>query len=186
MTRCTQAPTGKATALASRISAMIPAFETERLHLRAPKVEDLPVWSMLLENDSEGHLGGPFTAEEAWEDFCVYVSGWTLHGHGLLAVETHEGRHIGFVHVGLEWGDDEPELGWMILPEYRGQGYATEAARALRDWALDLLGPGAFVSYVAATNAASNALAARLGAVAETGAPYGEDVTLWRYGSVTK
>lgn len=186
MRRCTEAPTGKARALAETIRSAIPTLETDRLCLRAPTLEDLPFWTMLLESDTAGHLGGPFTSEQAWEAFCVYTAGWALHGHGLLSVETLEGGFLGFVHVGLEWADEEPELGWMILPEHRGQGYATEAAAALRDWAVDLLGPGTFVSYVAASNVASNALASRIGGDAETGAPYGDDVTVWRHGSVNE
>ena len=186
MKRCMTPPTGKAAALAAALASEIPTFKTERLHLRAPAIRDLPHWTHLLESDTDGHLGGPFTAEEAWEDFCVYVAGWTLHGHGLLAVETHDGAFVGFVHIGLEWGDDEPELGWMILPEHRSQGYATEAARALRDWGIDLLGKGELVSYVASDNDASHALAARLGAIAEKGAPYGDDVTLWRHGGINQ
>jgi len=48
---------------------------------------------------------------------------------------------------------------------HEGRGYATEAALALRDWAFSL------VSYIAPGNAASVAVAERLGARLDPAAP---------------
>lgn len=180
--RCTHIPKGDAARQAAAVAATVPVLETERLRLRPPTLADLPPWTSLLESDEKGHLGGPFDAEAAFESFCVYVAGWMLHGHGLWSVEDHAGTLLGFVHLGLEWEDDAPEIGWLFLPEHRGKGVATEAASAVRDHALRLLGPGQAVSYVASDNHASNRLAVRLGATRESGAPYGPEVILWRHG----
>ena len=57
------------------------------------------------------------------------------------------------------------ELGWLLYDGYEGQGYATEAAAALRDWAFGTLGLETLVSYCDPDNAASIAVAERLGAV---------------------
>jgi RimJ/RimL family protein N-acetyltransferase len=54
-----------------------------------------------------------------------------------------------------------PELGWTIWPEHRGHGYATEAARAVRDWH----GREGLVSLIPPDNLPSQAVARRLGAV---------------------
>ncbi|QJF52650.1 GNAT family N-acetyltransferase [Roseobacter ponti] len=163
--RCTHIPTGLPAERAMAISAGVPELRTDRLRLRAARLADLPAWNELLVPDTAGHLGGPHDAEDAWNAFCVYVAGWALHGHGLWAVDQRDtGETLGFVHVGLEWGDAEPELGWMFLPGARGQGYATEAARAARDWAFDEGGLQTLVSYVHPDNTASAALARRLGA----------------------
>src|SRR5262245_25803540 len=70
--------------------------------------------------------------------------GWNLanyarDGFGLWALElrAEPGRLIG--DCGLTWqqveGRRELELGWHLLEEERGKGYATEAARACRDYA---------------------------------------------------
>lgn len=119
--------------------------------------------------EDDGSMGGPLTTEAAWEAFCVYVAGWQLHGHGLWAVEAaDDGAHVGFVLVGLEWGDREPELGYMIAPAYRGRGFGAEAARAARDWAFGDGGLDALVSYVSPENRASAGVARALGAIAET------------------
>ena len=44
--------------------------------------------------------------------------------------------------VGINHGPrfPEKELGWLLHEGYEGQGYATEAARTLRDWAARALG----------------------------------------------
>ena len=47
---------------------------------------------------------------------------------------------------------------------YKGQGYASEAAAALRDWAFERLGLETLASYVDPRNRRSIAVAERLGA----------------------
>ncbi|SLN16224.1 hypothetical protein ROJ8625_00535 [Roseivivax jejudonensis] len=183
--RCITAPEGAAAARAAQVRAAVPVIETARLRLVAPRLDHLPLWTRLMVPDDAGLLGGPHTDEEAWEAFCVYTAGWLLHGHGAWAVEGRDdGAHLGFVHVGLEWGDAEPELGFMFAPEARGAGFATEAARAARDAGTALFGAEGLVSYVAATNAASARLAARLGARRDAAAEaaIGEpDLQVWRH-----
>lgn len=125
-------------------------------------------------------------AEQAWVEFCGYTSGWMLHGHGLWAVDRKDGPLAGFVLLGLEWDDAEPELGWMILPEHRGHGYATEAAAAARDFGRGLLPD--LVSYVDPANTASSRVAQRLGARRDPGAEAAlaaagqGPVEVWRHG----
>ena len=65
-------------------------------------------------------------------------------GVGFCSVERKADRRVlgrvGFVRWNLETsqtGGDETELGWVLAREHWGQGYATEAATALRDWAHD-------------------------------------------------
>ncbi len=110
-----------------------------------------------------------------------------LHGHGLFAVERkHNSELVGFVLIGLEWDDYEPELGWLFTKQGRGHGYATEAARAAHAYASDLLGPGNFVSYIDATNKPSILLAQRLDAERDAEAERvtaedGDPVQVWRH-----
>ena len=185
--RCLEQPVGATAAAAAKHRAVLPRYDTERLTLRPADLSDFPAWRSLFVPDADGILGGPHSEEEAWEAFCVYVAGWLLHGHGAWAVELKETRETaGFVLLGLEWGDLEPELGWMLLPEYRGKGIAFEAASAARAHANALIGDGGFVSYVARENTPSNALAARLGAHRDTAAEArlsdARDTHIWRHG----
>ena len=57
----------------------------------------------------------------------------------------------------------EVELGYTVLPAYRGQGYATEAARALMEWARATHGVATFVASVSPTNTPSLRVVERLG-----------------------
>lgn len=149
---------------AETLRAALPELRTDRCILRAPRLEDAPLWVSLMVPDTDGHLGGPHTEAEAFAEFAAYMGNWLLRGHGPWTVTDHAGRVLGFVLVGVEPGDQAPELGWLFLSEARGQGYATEAAAAARDHALNALGLPDLVSYIDPTNAASRRVAERLGA----------------------
>jgi RimJ/RimL family protein N-acetyltransferase len=166
---------------AAQYRAALPVIQTRRLVLRAPSLDDLPVWTSICK-ESFGD-----TEQEAWTEFSYYTSGWLLHGHGLFSVTLKEDDQvIGFVILGLEWDDQEPELGYMFSTEHRLQGFATEACTAVRDFGFDLLGSGQFVSYVSQSNARSNALAERLDATRDKVAErnFGAEQRVWRYGEV--
>lgn len=111
-------------------------------------------------------MGGPYDLDGAWGMFCHDVAGWALFGHGALMIEvTATGDCVG--QVGLSHGPwfPEKELGWFLYAGHEGQGYAGEAAAALRDWAFATLKLPTLVSYCDPDNAASIAVAQRLGAV---------------------
>lgn len=182
--RCTIAPQGAAAEAAISHRATIPVLETARLRLRAPTLEDYPTYAEIMAAD-QGHMGGPFTKKGVWQDFTNYVACWLLHGTGLWAVTLKNGPVIGFISLGLEWEDHEVELGWMTLPAHEGNGYATEAATAARDFGRDML--PTFVSYVDPDNTRSTRVAERLGAVRDAGVEaailesLNEDVQVWRH-----
>jgi RimJ/RimL family protein N-acetyltransferase len=56
-------------------------------------------------------------------------------------------------------------------PANEGAGYATEAAKALKDWALGPRQLPTIVSYIDPANAPSIRLAERLGAIRDDSAP---------------
>src|SRR5947208_1472704 len=58
------------------------------------------------------------------------------------------------------------ELGWTVFPPYRRQGYATEVARALMDWAASEHAVRRFVSATTPDNVASLRVHEKLGFVA--------------------
>jgi RimJ/RimL family protein N-acetyltransferase len=55
------------------------------------------------------------------------------------------------------------EIGWMVLPEFQGQGYAKRAVRALLERARDDGRWGVVHAFPGVTNAASNALCRSVG-----------------------
>lgn len=155
---------GPAATFAATLRAALPSLRTPRCILRAPVLADAPDWISIMVPDAEGHLGGPHDPAAAFTEFAAYVGNWLLRGHGLWTVTDHAGQVLGFVVVGMEPGDRVPELGWLFLPQARGQGLAAEAAAAARDHALRVFGLTDLVSYIDPTNEASRRLAARLGA----------------------
>ena len=118
----------------------------------------------------------PTRRDEAWRDFTQLAANWMLHGHGGWTVVLREtGRVAGFVMLGLEPGDQAPELGYLLCEAAEGHGYAAEAARAARDYGYGVLNLPVLVSYIFAENTRSVALARRLGATQTGTATYPED-----------
>lgn len=147
------------------MSAAPPTIHTQRLILRAPVEADFPAFEQIMCSERAIYMGGPFDRMGAWGMLCHDIAGWTLFGHGGLMIDRRDdGMCIG--QVSLNHGPlfPEKELGWMLYEGQEGRGYATEAAIAYRDWAFAQLGLPSLVSYVDPRNAASIAVAERLGA----------------------
>lgn len=112
----------------------IPTLYTERLRLRPQRLDDFEVYAAFLASPRAGGMGGPFGEVAAWGQFCHDLASWQLFGHGALMIERGDnGACIG--QVGINHGPlfPEKELGWLLYDGHEGQGFATEAAGALRD-----------------------------------------------------
>ncbi|MEN5071928.1 GNAT family N-acetyltransferase [Stenotrophomonas sp. TWI1183] len=139
---------------------------TARLTLRPQVMSDFPAYAAFLASPRAVGVGGPMDERSAWGLFCHDLAQWPLLGHGALMIElTATGECIG--QVGINHGPlfPESELGWLLYAGHEGQGYATEGAAALRDWAFSALALPTLVSYMTPTNAASAQVARRLGGV---------------------
>ena len=158
-------PKGQAAVLAGALAAVVPVIQTTRLRLRAPTLADYPAYEALFTSDRAVHMGGPFSPEDAYLDFAQAVAGWMLRGAGAWTITLQgQDQALGWIYLWHEYGDPEPEFGWALVAGAEGQGYATEAARAVLPRALDLFGTGGVVSYIAAGNQGSARIATRLGA----------------------
>jgi RimJ/RimL family protein N-acetyltransferase len=139
-----------------------PVIETERLVLRAPRLEDFEPFAAFLGSERARYMGGPVERGRAWRAFCHVVAHWPLRGFGPFVIE-REGRPIG---SGGPWRpEDWPEVEiayclWDASQE--GHGYVREAMLAARAdaWSLGLT---RLVSYIEPPNAASIRVAQRLG-----------------------
>lgn len=168
---------GAAALFALGLQEKLPTLRTTRLILRAPRVTDFEVYAEIACSERGKHLGGPLSREDAWADFAQMTSTWLLHGHGIWTIG-HQGAIAGFVLLGFEPGDMEPELGFVLTAEAEGNGLATEAADAARTHAFETLGWNTLVSYIDPANTRSQATARRLGAVPEG---MQGDARVWRY-----
>jgi len=85
-------------------------------------------------------------------------------GHGLNRVELKsDGRPIGICGLIKRETMDDVDLGFALLPEFRGAGYAYEAAAATVAHGRSVLGFSRIVAIVSPDNEASCRLLERLG-----------------------
>lgn len=153
--------------LASVALSGVPVIETARMTLRAPQGDDWSFWHDFAISDRARHIGGPMVAPgQSWRAFGHIIGHWAMRGFGMFVmVDRTDGRRLGLTGPWFPDGWPEREIGWNIwLPEAEGRGYAFEAAQATRGFAFDRLHWDSAVSYIAAQNGASIALAERLGA----------------------
>ncbi|MFN4191526.1 MAG: GNAT family N-acetyltransferase [Tabrizicola sp.] len=173
---------GPLSARSDRFAALVPVIETERLRLRAPRIGDFPIFARFL-CDADLHDATEDDRKAAWLDFCQLLASWPLRGIGPWTIEDRDGRAVGGVAVNHEYGDPEIELGWVVTDGAGGRGIATEAARAARAWLFATQGFSSLVSYIDPDNAASVAVAERLGATrdAVAEAAIGHDCLVYRH-----
>src|SRR5690349_2295208 len=109
----------------------IPQLETERLRLTAFGERHFEAYASMLADASSTRFigdGEPLDRMNAWRSMAMLLGHWALRGYGMWAVELrHSGEFVG--RVGLHYPEGWPdlELGWMLVPEHRRKGYATEA-----------------------------------------------------------
>ena len=121
-------------------------LETERLLLRPLTLDDLdsfarfvadPETMRFIGDGSTTDLDGMRAAIEKW------LARWEANGIGFFVIE-RDGLVVGRAGF-LVWDPEtwtistldegsEVELGWMLIRDHWGHGYAAEAALALRDW----------------------------------------------------
>jgi RimJ/RimL family protein N-acetyltransferase len=180
------APKGPTAALAAAMKALVPVLQTRRLTLRAPAIGDFDAFAAMVLGPRGRHFGDCQTRAEAWAEFIQLTGTWYLRGHGAWTVtDRTDGTVLGFVQIGAEPGDAEPELGFIVSEAAEGRGIAREAAEAVRAQALGRFALPALVSYVDPENVRSIALAKNLGATrdpaAEAALPDGDRPLVFRH-----
>lgn len=148
----------------------IPRLETERLVLREWRESDFPTYAaMCADPNVMRYIGGKtFTTLEAWRHMAYIVGHWHFRGFGHWAVEERaSGAFVGRIGVQDPEGWPEFEIGWTIAPAHQRKGYATEGARAALRFSFEQLGREHVISLIHPDNAASIAVATRLGETRE-------------------
>jgi RimJ/RimL family protein N-acetyltransferase len=140
------------------------SLETRRLRLRPVDAGDIDDLVALHEDPLVARYMG--VRDHDWYEARIKASAeeWAQRGHGLTAVLARgDGRFLG--RTGLKYWPqfDETELGWVLRPEARGRGFATEAAGAVLRWGLEQFAPPYFTAMIRPDNVASIAVAERLG-----------------------
>lgn len=142
-------------------------FETDRLILRSWRATDLTNFTRLHASPlSMQDYRGPIDAEASRLKFNDYRAQYQRHGFIRWHVADKSGAFLGYVGL-YPNGDDHPlgpnnDIGWRLLPEAWGKGYATEAARATLAHAFETYGLSEILAYTQAENLASQAVISRL------------------------
>lgn len=141
----------------------IPTLRTERLVLRAPRLDDFEPFAAFYASARASMVGGPLDRHDAWRALSSALGHWHLRGYGRWTV-TLDGEPMGLVGLHYPVGWPEPEVGWLVYDRAEGRGIAREAAEAALAHAYDALGWSTAISLVVPGNARSVALAERMGA----------------------
>ena len=155
------------------------ALETDRLLLRAPIPEDAEELAPMYGDPEVMRYvgqGRTLTAKETASSVQRTIDMWAADGFGLFtAVRKDDDALIGRVGLILRntdtWqtahaGETRPtelEVGYTIGRPFWGKGYATEAAAAARDFALERLGARRLIALIIRGNDASENVARKLG-----------------------
>jgi ribosomal-protein-alanine N-acetyltransferase len=142
--------------------------ESERITLReVEQADDHFILELLNDPDWIRFIGDRkvHTLADAREFIRTrFESAYKEHGIGLwLMVEKSTGKAIGICGLVNRQGLEDIDLGYALLPQYRGQGFAFEAANASLQYGNERLGLGRIVAITAPGNRSSCELLERLG-----------------------
>ncbi|MBP5403196.1 MAG: GNAT family N-acetyltransferase [Treponema sp.] len=141
-------------------------IETERLKLRQLTLDDTVKLALVLsDSDSMKFYPHPFTREEVENWIKWNIENYEKYGFGLWAViEKESGEFIGDCGITMQQVEDDlfHEIGYHLRKEYRGKGYATEAAKACSEFAKSK-GVKQIISYMKSDNLPSRHVAERNG-----------------------
>jgi RimJ/RimL family protein N-acetyltransferase len=140
----------------------IPVLETERLVLRAPRLEDAKAVAQLANDrriaENTARIPHPYALADA-ENFIASVN----RADGEIAfLITREGVVLGACGIGMS-EREAPDLGYWLGVPFWGHGYATEAVRAVIDHAFADLGYEALGAGARVTNPASRRVLEKCG-----------------------
>jgi RimJ/RimL family protein N-acetyltransferase len=143
-------------------------IETERVRLRIWEEEDRDHFATLNADPLVmKDLGGPLSRADSSAKLDRYLKAWRSNGYGRWLVETISGNFLGYCGV-MPVREDHPigihdEIGWRLIREAWGHGYATEAARAALIDVFRRVKLIEVLAYTDAQNIRSQAVMRRLG-----------------------
>jgi RimJ/RimL family protein N-acetyltransferase len=140
-------------------------LETPRLLLRPLLPEDFEPWAAFMADpESARFVGGVQPRSVAWRGFLSMAGAWAIQGFAMFSViEKTTGRWVGRIGPWYPEGWPGTEVGWGIVRDRCGLGYATEAAIASIDWAFAELGWTDVIHTIDVDNVASQVVARKLG-----------------------
>jgi [ribosomal protein S5]-alanine N-acetyltransferase len=110
--------------------------------------------------------GEPWTEAQARTALAGWIELFETRRLGKLRLtRKSDGAFIGRAGYGIYPPTGEPEIGFALFEDHHGQGYATEAATALRDWIFRDTDASHFIGFADVRNAPSLAVLRKIGMV---------------------
>lgn len=136
-------------------------LETARCKLRAPKEGDIPTLVGIYTDPAvRKFLGGPQSELEVTPKITARVES---PGTYWVVVTTHDEKVIGDVCLDPHHDGNDTEISYQFSPSSWGQGFATEVARCVLDYAMNELNLPCVVAETQVANRPSCRLLERLG-----------------------
>jgi RimJ/RimL family protein N-acetyltransferase len=143
-------------------------LETPRLCLRLMQSSDLDdLLKIFGDPNVMASFGGATFNREQMEGWMQRnIEHQNRHGYGLFSVILKSGGVLigecALAHMTVD-GEQATELGYDFRSEYWNQGYATEAATAVRDYAFNVLDLPRLISLIRVGNVASRRVSEKIG-----------------------
>jgi RimJ/RimL family protein N-acetyltransferase len=142
----------------------IPVLETERLILRAPRLGDAKVLAALANDkriaENTRRIPHPYKRSDA-DDFISAVNVPGPDGEVAFLITLRDGPVVGACGIAMQ--DGAPDVGYWLGVKYWSKGYATEATRAVIDYAFTELGHDSLSAGARVTNPASRRILEKCG-----------------------
>ena len=143
------------------------SLETERLLLRQFRDGDFEDLHQYYGDEAATRFtfGRRLTPGDTWRIMCGMLGHWQLRGYGPYAVEARaSGQVLGTVGFWYPVDWPEPEIKWALARRHWGQGFASEAARAVQAAGREYLADISLISLIHRDNEPSIRLARSIGA----------------------
>lgn len=178
--------------MANRVmSSTIRPIQTLRLTLRPWSDDDLAGLRELTQRaEVMRHIGArvTMTEEQTQQEHEAKMAHWREWGFGARAATRRDTKEwVGYAVLQhprrdvVELQSSEVEIGWLLLPSAWGQGYATEAARALVEEGFQRLELDRIVARYQPANTASGRIMKKIGMHFERSAVdrHGNDIRVY-------
>jgi len=119
---------------------------------------------MMADAETAKFIGGAAPRSVTWRALMTMIGAWHAHGFAMFSVfEKTTGRWVGRLGPWMPEGWPGPEVGWTIVRDCWGRGYAPEGATAATNWAFEHLGWTHVIHSIDPANVASQVVARKLG-----------------------
>ena len=143
-------------------------FQTSRLQLLRPTYNDIPHFiSIYCSEEMMAFLGSPFSEEQASSRIDTWNRQWDELGWGGgVIVNKVTKAFIGtakLIFTELPDYKGSCEIGYMVLPQYQGNGFASEIAVGMVEFLFQYVSAKQIVANVHPNNQSSNRVLEKLG-----------------------